>query len=80
MLGLESRKLKVLPNKDLRRFSSDKNASSLIVQSSRTLHASLLHASLLPLAFCLLPFAFCLLPFALLNQPMDFSATPMLNS
>jgi len=34
----------------------------LIVQSSRTLHASLLHASLLPLA--------------LLNQPMDFFSNP----
>ena len=54
-------KLKVLLNKDLRRLSSAKNASSLIVQSSRTLPFAF---CLLPLAFCLLPFAFCLLPFA----------------
>ncbi|AFZ52061.1 hypothetical protein Dacsa_3579 [Dactylococcopsis salina PCC 8305] len=64
-------KLKVLPNKDLRRLSSGKNASSLIVQSSKS--------CLLPLAFCLLPFASCLLPLALLNQPMDFFRRHYLN-
>ena len=47
-------KLKVLPNKDLRRLSSGKNASSLIVQSSKS--------CLLPFAFCMQ--ASCLLPLA----------------
>ena len=70
-----------------------KNASSLIVQSSRTLP---LASCLLPLASCLsligvgfrklhptylllpLAFASCLLPLALLNQPMDFFSNPYL--
>ena len=62
-----------------------KNASSLIVQSSRTLHQNLpllpinQPSCLLPLAFCLLPFASCLLPLAFcLTKPTNglFRAAP----
>ena len=67
-LGFAVGKLKVLPNRDLRRLSSGKNASSLIVQSSKP--------CLLPLAFCLLPFAFCLLPFASCLLPLAFCLLP----
>jgi len=53
----------------LRLFSSDKNASSLIVQSSRTLHQNL---KLLPInqPSCLLPY---------LTNQWTFSATPILS-